>query len=488
MTEFRIDISKPKQAFADHLILEDNKRIIFSGPFGIGKTTFIKEFSEINKEKYNVIHLFPVNYSVSSNEDIFELIKYDLFYEILKFEPIVDQTSISKLEHLPFFAKQEFNKLIHIFLNAIPKIGKPISEVLKDLDALVGKFKEEHDALNKTEFNHIASFIEEMSESKGSIYEFDFYSSLIKSLLENIKSAKEEGRPVKENILVIDDLDRVDPDHLFRLLNVFAAHVDFDKEEDNKFGFEKVIFVLDIKNVHNIFQNRYGQGVDFSGYLDKFFSIEVFHYDNNSAIDDSLNKIIDSINSEHKAIELGNRGNLVRIVFIFLVRAFRQVDVLNLRALMKMNTSTYEPPSYSLRGKSDLDIESSNSYFFCLLIDLAIRMLGTEQALRKAIDVCVDYSTENWIIDSNDQNYKSKIAFLIPILQFGIHDFDNDQERSTLIRQGLRIDYVLRRVEGYCIARNLTFKDDKGENIEIYPHQFFSLLKEALDRLRFLKN
>tara|TARA_R110001599_G_scaffold184247_4_gene377745 strand:+ start:718 stop:2238 length:1521 start_codon:yes stop_codon:yes gene_type:complete len=494
MTEFRIDISKPKKAFADHLNLEGNKRIIFSGPFGIGKTTFIKEFSEINKEKYNVIHLFPVNYSVSSNEDIFELIKYDLFYEILKFEPIVDQTSISKLEHLPFFAKQEFNKLIHIFLKAIPKIGKPISEVLKDLDSLVGKFKEENEDLNKTEFSHIASFIEGMSESKGSIYEFDFYSSLIKSLLENIKSPKEEGGPVKENILVIDDLDRVDPDHLFRLLNVFAAHVDFDKEEDNKFGFEKVVFVLDIKNVLNIFQNRYGQNVDFSGYIDKFYSKTVFEFNIQEEIIDSLNVLFKSITTEANSIaNFTYHNNAVSGGIDFIIRALVASQYLNLRSLLKLNGLTYFEIGRKiiLSISSKNDVANSTQLNFPLIIEFLRFLFGSTQGLEIGL-VRLKNVGVSGMASEDVRNKKTvhKIADLLPVLDkenFPYNSFTSLDERYryddtangfsydySVISDGYR--YSSRVIKSYKMGDNL----ERGDEVtDVLPSVYFKMLWEA---------
>tara|TARA_R110000751_G_C13795354_1_gene483302 strand:+ start:6264 stop:7769 length:1506 start_codon:yes stop_codon:yes gene_type:complete len=450
MTEFRIDISKPKKDFADHLNLEGNKRIIFSGPFGIGKTTFIKEFSEINEKKYNVIHLFPVNYSVSSNEDIFELIKYDLFYEILKFEHIVYEASISKLEHLSFFAKQEFHKLFHIFLKAVPKIGKPISEVLKDLDGLVGKFKEEHDALNKTEFTHIASFIEDMSESKGSIYEFDFYSSLIKSLLENIK-----GGLVKENILVIDDLDRVDPDHLFRLLNVFAAHVDFDKEEDNKFGFEKVVFVLDIKNVHNIFQNRYGQNVNFSGYIDKFYSKTVFEFNIQEEIVESLRALFESITTgPHSVADFSYWRNAITSEVVFLVRALIRSQALNLRSLLKLNGLMYSEigRKITLSTKTSRDVESSKQLNFPLIIEFLRFLFGSTEGLETGLIKLKNTGAPVMASDSNSSNkVEDRISDLIPLLDRSNFPYNDSFTEKKLFRYD---DYLTHISFDYTITRD----------------------------------
>jgi hypothetical protein len=78
-----IPIDKIKADFQSFLAPEHNRRIIFSGPFGIGKTFFLNEFFK-EKAEYYPIFLRPVNYSLLTNEDIFKLIKYDILAELIK--------------------------------------------------------------------------------------------------------------------------------------------------------------------------------------------------------------------------------------------------------------------------------------------------------------------------------------------------------------------------------------------------------------------
>lgn len=82
--KFKIEIEEIFPKFEEHLEIKDNKRILFSGKFGIGKTYFLNEFFENKKEKYEVFHLFPVNYQISSNENILEFLKYDILVELIK--------------------------------------------------------------------------------------------------------------------------------------------------------------------------------------------------------------------------------------------------------------------------------------------------------------------------------------------------------------------------------------------------------------------
>lgn len=71
----------------------------------------------------------------------------------------------------------------------------------------------------------------EVKSQRGGLYEYDGYTQLIKEALEYVKIHEE-----KRTCLIIEDLDHIDPGHLFRILNVLGAHVDEDKHS-NKFGF-----------------------------------------------------------------------------------------------------------------------------------------------------------------------------------------------------------------------------------------------------------
>ena len=46
-----IPITEPSEQFSQHLNKEENHRILFSSPFGTGKTTFLKEFFKGERRK-----------------------------------------------------------------------------------------------------------------------------------------------------------------------------------------------------------------------------------------------------------------------------------------------------------------------------------------------------------------------------------------------------------------------------------------------------
>ena len=273
----------PSNRFKDHLDISDN--IFFSGVYGIGKTTYLNK--KFNREKgefrdeYISFHLYPVNYSVAENKDIFELIKYDLLYQIMEYldiKDLLDNNDIYKSKTARYIAKN-YSNIFLSFLKCIPEIGGTIEKVESTIDHIIKGYNKLNNDETQSKLERFSKIIE---ETKGSIYEQDFYTELIKVLLKLIK----EKNSNKETVLIIDDLDRIDPHHIFRLLNIFSAHLEFDNNK-NKFNIDKIIFVGDIENISSIFHHIYGKNTDFKGYMDKFYTNEIFHL----TIEDNISSI-----------------------------------------------------------------------------------------------------------------------------------------------------------------------------------------------------
>ena len=70
-----VNISGKLNDFAQYL--ETTDRIILSAKFGDGKTYLLNKLrnDEAMKDKYEFFTIYPVNYSVAKNEDVFEYIK-----------------------------------------------------------------------------------------------------------------------------------------------------------------------------------------------------------------------------------------------------------------------------------------------------------------------------------------------------------------------------------------------------------------------------
>lgn len=328
--EFELEI--PKKQFSAHLDLINNHRIIFSGGFGTGKTYFLDKFFQ-DHEKYEAIHIYPVNYSVASNEDIFELIKYDIFFKLLEKGLEFEKVEIEKGTFLPFFLNNHATEIIPFLLGVIPKVGASLKDIANGLIELNKKFEKEFKEANITEQDKIISYLSGFKDKKG-INEEDFYTQLICSLVNQLK---ENG---KETVLIVDDLDRIDPEHIFRIMNILSAHVDLKKDTDqNKFDFNKIILVCDIENIRKIFANRYGADVDFSGYIDKFYSRSIFYYDLSPEMVKSVimlfHKVV--IDFGDKKASLGDvRNDVVGALIKQILHSFIQYNLVSIRVLKRI--------------------------------------------------------------------------------------------------------------------------------------------------------
>lgn len=281
--------------FNSHIDDEDNKRIIFSGEYGSGKTSFLKEYFETKKDKYNTFWQSPIKYSVASNEDVMEYIKFHIIVDLLQ-NHLIPQKKIELPEGLFIWSyiNNNFSQLIDSFLNGVTLI-KPQTAILKKSVELVKlnykkyvDYKKELNSKMKSDNEVLLDYIDIGINKKGSIFEDDLITQTIRFYLELIcegSDDNEEATKVKENVLIIDDLDRLDPDHIFRILNVFSVHNDYLRGEyNNKFGFDKIIIVCDIDSVKNYYIHKYGIKSNFSGYIDKFCSKKYFRFSINQYI------------------------------------------------------------------------------------------------------------------------------------------------------------------------------------------------------------
>lgn len=377
--ELKLSIDEPIEKFEDFLSFFGNDQIIFSGTFGIGKTHFLKEFFKKHK-KFIPIHIYPTNYSVASNEDIFELIKYDILYELLKLNPDFEKLKIPLYQVLNYLTALDGYKILKSFLDVIPKVGKPVLDmvnpvhpVLSFLEEIVKIVNERKAKLKQDDLTDIERFASEVENTKGSIYENDFYTQLIAKLISCLKpepekadkeaqSESSEEKLEREIVLIVDDLDRIDPEHIFRIINIFAVHFDVrDDGATNKFGLDRIILSCDVENIRNMFTNRFGDDVNFNGYIDKFYSREIFYFDNKPEIVKAVADIIYSVSSSkaNRPIfgEYGKESQEFRFV-VYIISSLIDTNSLNLRTLKKMKSVIYKSPRYSI-SRDDRRLENN---------------------------------------------------------------------------------------------------------------------------------
>jgi hypothetical protein len=360
--KFIIPIEELYPTFKNHLDIENNSRIIFSGKYGIGKTYFLRKFFEEFKDEYEVFHLFPVNYQIASNEDIFKFLKYDILIEMInKKENVFEKPDylnfldITNLLYL--WGKENFSEIIKTGLSFIPKIGRPFVEALRFAEEF-SKFKNE---IEEGELGIIQKYIDQVKTD--SILENDLIGNLISEKLNQFKTpietddqaddvtegktkeeaeeaVEEKEKELKKCVLILDDLERIDPDHIFRLLNAFSSCYDIHENLKNKFNFDKILIVSDFGNLQSIFHHKYGEKTDFLGYIDKYFSLEVFKFCNDEIIRKLVEQIILQFNIQNDYINkkgLVDKSWLRMFLSSVLLETIKLEDKnkLNLRQLLK---------------------------------------------------------------------------------------------------------------------------------------------------------
>ncbi|WP_262507233.1 P-loop NTPase fold protein, partial [Salegentibacter sediminis] len=222
--EFKnLPIENEESRFKNHLNIDNNNRIILSGIFGIGKTYFINEFFKRNNNEYIEIRLNPVNYSVSANEDIFELIKFDIGLQLFKENPDFEKIDFGNYLATEYFFLNNYQSLIEKLITKLSKLDQNLNFVAKPILELRKKILAFRKSKKIDDENDLKTFLEEFTKKDGTIREENALTVLISFLLQTLKHTY----PSKKTVLVIDDLDRIDPEHIFRILNIFSAHFDY---------------------------------------------------------------------------------------------------------------------------------------------------------------------------------------------------------------------------------------------------------------------
>ena len=269
----KIDISGNLNNFAQYL--EKTDRIILSAKFGDGKTYLLNKLRNdaVMKDEYEFFTIYPVNYSVAKNEDVFEYIKRDIivqFYEKKLLEKI-DLNALFGSE----FTFDDLTSVVSFLLSCVPT-GEFYNNVFKKFLEKKEEYEEKKHTVDK--------YLSQFANAAGCIYEEDGYTKLIRRAIKWISqdhSLNGKVKKAKKPVLIIEDLDRLDPKHLFRILNVVSAHIDDSDRPDivgNKFGFSNIVLVMDYDVTKHIFHHFYGAEACYEGYMSKFLSREPFRY------------------------------------------------------------------------------------------------------------------------------------------------------------------------------------------------------------------
>ncbi len=469
MEPIKIDITSEKTRFDRFISLPDNERIIFSGAFGIGKSYFIDEYFKENS-KYEAIILRPVNYVVSSNEDIFEYIKFDIALELLGKDITFKKEKFSDKLVLPMYL-QEHDELFSLLATYVGKTGKQgrLFEVLfKAIKKVIEKYDEYQkykEATSVDQKKEIEDFIITFKDKKGSIFEENAITELISLLIDSLKE-----NTGKEVVLAVDDLDRLDPEHIFRLLNIFAAHADYYQKGNFKFGIDKIILVCDIANIRNIYHARYGDKVDFSGYIDKFYSREVYEFDNRESIANSLEKVLGNIQYPVKlqgVYKFGYEENYLGRLLMDIVKEMVRYNLVNLRTLLRYNDKLCKIDSYKIRF-SDKRLYSNSQLEIVLLFDFLKSMFGDTYKLHVVLEKCLKLSTK--MILSIDYELRTYCFLFADFSKgFNVVQFYSSEELN------------------FCFKYTLQYTKEKSYEINISNMTPFANRTVELDQINYFK-
>lgn len=340
-----LDTSIPTSSFDAHLADPRNTKVLFSAKFGQGKTTFLHEYFKIKNDEFIPFYIYPVNYSIASNEDVFRYIKYELIYQLLNNnENKFDESNKSHSKNLKDFVGKNLHSLIAPLMLGIPAIGGSAFKMYKEYDKLKDEYLDYHEKENLGDVNKAQQFIDTFLLQEGSLYESNFYTFLIQKYINRLQEITK-----KEVVLVVDDIDRIDPEHVFRIFNVFSAHFEqryyVEQTGNNKFGFDRVILVCDHKNIKSIFKHKYGVDTDYSGYLNKFYSTHIFEFENRA----TMLEMAQNMDSYSEHVYLSKTPSYKTLSFTIKLLIFS--NLISLRDLIKLRKEMFQYSRQCVRNK-----------------------------------------------------------------------------------------------------------------------------------------
>lgn len=469
--KFEIPVEGLFSGFSEHINASSNKRIFFSGQFGIGKTFFLNKFFGANKSTYEAFHLFPVNYQISSNEDIIDLLKYDLLVELTKRDKDLFKKnkldgawdlmtlfyiwcktnfSMSKAAGMAVNSASAIAAFYNPALAPLSKLGKPVEDSVN----LLEKFQEFREDFEAGEQGFIKKYLD--SSKTRRILETDYLSELLKEKV----AQSAHGR---ESVLILDDLDRIDPEHIFRILNVFSAHLNLNTNDEypNKFGFDKIILVGDRDNIEHIFAHRYGIATNFSGYFDKFYSIETYRFSNETVVSEYIEQLVKAMKPDGKLGAAFEEHGYALILLSDVLREWLVLSTkekLNMRKVLKLHHAhSYLTAKYAGLYRGDpfdnRDIHMLQFIDFCINF-LASVADGIEDLIKtfvaiKNTPVLTEQRNRSWlfnqylaaVVTSHDfskesaltwNGYSLKADFENPFGGVQIIEAKQDQNQKTL--------------------------------------------------------
>jgi hypothetical protein len=353
--------------------------------------------------------------------------------------------------------------------------------VIQGLKSLNQDLKKFHSANVINEGDILDAYMTSIETNESSIYENDLITKLIESVLNRIKQGN------RENILIIDDLDRIDPEHIFRILNVFASHIDIaNQTKDNKFGFDKILLSCDIKNIRNIFRAKFGMSADFNGYIDKFFTTDIYYFDNKQNLKDILFSIFRTIRMR-KTMEEEFNPTWAKIFdydefLIDFISILIDKNLVNLRSIMKFRDREIDINIDKVRFSKQLEF-SSNQFQIILQTKFLRALLGDFQHL---IDAVRSLQSETLNIRNSDTyTHRALLILTYEIHELRRSEFDYDLKKIGNLQ--IKIENKFRDIPEIQVRHNTS---SGPENKIFTTSEFLSVYEELcllLYNINYLK-
>ncbi len=499
--EFKeLSIEIESNRFSNHLQIEDNSRVIFSGIFGIGKTYFLNNFFKSKTEEYETIRINPVNYIVSQNSDIFELIKFDIAFQLFSKDLNFEKFEIDTENAGEYFLLNHYKEVIQLLISNLSKIDRRIGAVVSSINQLNEKIEEYKEKIEIDEQKELEEFLKVFANKTGTSREENSITELLNKLITSIK----ENNPNKKIVLIIDDLDRIDPEHIFRILNIFSAHLDFyDHIGENKFGFDKIILVCDIDNIRGIFHSKYGSNIDFSGYIDKFYTHDIFEYNFTNIISQNLGKFLESIKvsaDNGNQITFKNRNSYFVSELKFMLTHLIKANCLSMRVLINFLKSDLNIAQTNIKiDKYGSHNINSNYTAIFLIFKILSKIMNGEHNFLMALDKLIRYKPAIQFFDRRQYSDVS-LGNLVILADFKNSNlFPNEEKYIYKIEElNTSISYKINYTSGrYGIIGEVLRVTDYDGDIEATNYDynsrylktqipFFQIAKIAFHNCRYI--
>lgn len=451
-----VPIESELERFRDHLENPINKQVLFSAPFGQGKTTFLNSFFSEREEDYVTYYVSPVHYSIATNEDIFKYIKCEILLQLLEKGIVPDCASLKGFDLLKFYIEQNPHKILGQLIKSGAKVRRESNVIYEGIESMINSFKNYKSSFDKESL--ISHYFNKEEEKEGSLFEDDFYTQMIRSGLTKLGSDNE-----RKSVLIIDDLDRLDPEHIFRILNILSVHSEeayLNEGDSNKFGFEKIILVCDLNNIRSIFHHKYGTNTHFEGYINKFYSTKPFYFRLEAAICNELEILKKSIKSK----EVKGKYDFLLPILSLVITDLILNNVFTLRELIKFTSIDYEKEIDMEIRNRQLDSRFSHSLIFHLSL-----LLSRIENIENRIRMLTNYTRH--------KNVSLRMDYFLSLSFVSISEKNKDNYFSYKLKDGTEL---LFENDGIGYNGFLTYLPKDNKELEYSPSLFYELLLENI--------